>query len=205
MRYSLILIALSFWCLPNAALAGGHEMPQNNADIEENLSSSDVYAEVSEVVRKFGQYFTDLNDPQPDALFDKNDPSPMYLAEEMSDWMIGWESFEWYFHTPARDKLVEAMDYTPSNIRVKSLSDDLAIATWFVWAEYKFRNRPPVGEHLRATGIMRKTGDDWKMVYYAESPIAALAYIEDLYEVMATTEFRKRFNKEPKKKEFGLE
>lgn len=185
--------------------AGGHDIPRNADAAVKSLSSPEVYAEVAEVVNKFGAYFTDLDNPQPDALFDRNDPSPMYLAEEMSDWVIGWEGFDWYFHTPMRNKLVQAMDYTPSNIRVKSLSEGLAVATWFVWAEYKIGMRPPVGEHLRATGIMRKTDDGWKMVYYAESPISALAYIEDLYEVMATPEFRKRFNREPKKVEFGIE
>jgi len=199
------LVGLAALLCASWANAGGHDAPRNPPDIEAQLSNSDVYDEVAEVVKKFGAYFTDLEDPQPDSLFDRNDPAPMYLAEEMSDWVIGWESFDWYFHTPARDKLVQAMDYTPSNIRVKSLSDDLAVATWFVWAEFKLGNRPPVGEHLRATGIMRKTAEGWKMVYYAESPISALAYIEDLYEAMATPEFRKRFNKEPKKKDFGLE
>ena len=199
------LLALAALLFTNFAHAGGHDAPRNPPDIEAQLSDSEVYDEVAEVVKKFGAYFTDLDDPQPDALFDRNDPAPMYLAEEMSDWVIGWESFDWYFHAPARDKLVQAMDYTPSNIRVKPLSDDLAVATWFVWAEFKIGNRPPVGEHLRATGIMRKTSDGWKMVYYAESPISALAYIEDLYEAMASPEFRKRFNKEPKKKDFGLE
>ncbi len=201
----LIYAIISIFALSAEAFAAGHDAPRNSADAEATLSTAEVYEEVAEVVRKFGAYFTDLEDPQPDALFDKNDPSPMYLAEEMSDWVIGWQGFEWYFHTPARDKLVQAMDYTPSNIRVKSLSDDLAVATWFVWAEFKLGSRPPVGEHLRATGIMRKTDEGWKMVYYAESPISALAYIEDLYEAMATPEFRARFNRNPKKEDFGLE
>lgn len=78
------------------------------------------------------------------------------------------------------------------------------MATWFVWAEYKFKNGPPVGEHLRATGILRKTNGGWKFIYYAESPKSTMAYIKDLYEVMATPEFRERFNKEPKKQEFGV-
>ena len=199
------MVAMFLFLSPSLALAAGHDAPQNAPDVEAKLSTPDVYEEVSEVVRKFGAYFTDLDDPQPDDLFDRNDPAPMYLAEEMSDWVIGWESFDWYFHAPVRDKLVQAMDYTPSNIRVKSLSDDLAVATWFVWAEFKIGSRPPVGEHLRATGIMRKTDNGWKMVYYAESPISALAYIEDLYEAMASPEFRKRFNREPKIQDFGIE
>ncbi len=199
------IAGLSLLLFSNTGLAGGHDMPRNASDIEKSLSSPEVHAAVAEVVEKFGAYFTDLNDPQPDELFDKNDPAPMYLAEEMADWVIGWDSFDWYFHAPIRAKLVQAMDYTPSNIRVKSLSDDLAVATWFVWAEFKIGTRPPVGEHLRATGIMRKTGDGWKMVYYAESPISAMAYIEDLYEAMASPEFRQRFNRKPKKQEFGLE
>lgn len=53
------------------------------------LSSPDVYDEVSEVVKQFGAYFTDLKEPQPDVLFDRDDPAPMYLAEEMPDWFIG--------------------------------------------------------------------------------------------------------------------
>ena len=169
------------------------------------LTSPEVYDEVAAVVEAFGAYMTDLEGPKPDSLFDRNDPAPMYLAEEMPDWMLGWDKMDWYFHTPERNAVVEAMDYTPSNIRVRSLTEDLALATWFVWAEYKFTRGAPIGEHLRAQGLLRKTEDGWKFFYYSESPKSTMAYMTDLYEAMATPEFRARFGAPPKRQEFGVE
>lgn len=88
---------------------------------------------------------------------------------------------------------VEAMDMHPSNIRVRSLTPDMALATWDILAEMKFRWSPPLGERLRANAILRRTADGWRFIYYAEAPKSTMAYMQDLYRNMARPEFRERF------------
>lgn len=157
------------------------------------VTSPEVRTEVEAVIHKMSAMFTDLKGPQPIELFDRTWDSPQYLAEEQPDWMIGFEKLDWYFNTPSRKASVQAMDMNPSNIRVRSLAQDLALATWDIYAEMKFRWSPPLGEKLRANAILRKTAEGWKFIYYAEAPKSTMAYMQDMYENMARPEFKQRF------------
>lgn len=162
------------------------------------LASPSVQAEVEAMIHKMSAMFTDLKGPQPLELFDRSEPAPQYLAEEQPDWMIGWDKLEWYFNTPSRKAAVQAMDMNPSNIRVRSLTPDLALATWDIFSEMKFRWSPPMGERLRANAILRKTAEGWKFIYYAEAPKSTLAYVQQMYESQATDGFKQRFAPAPK-------
>lgn len=42
--------------------------------------------------------------------------------------------------------------------------------------------------------ILRKTGEGWRFIYYAEAPKSTLAYVQEMYENLATPEFRQRFD-----------
>lgn len=157
------------------------------------LASPEIRGEVEAVVRQMSAMYTDLKGPQPIELFDRTWPAPQYLAEEQPDWIIGWDKLEWYFNTPSRKAAVQAMDMNPSNIRVRSLTPDLALATWDIFAEMKFRWSPPLGEKLRANAILRRTAAGWRFIYYAEAPKSTMAYMQDMYENMATPGFKDRF------------
>jgi hypothetical protein len=157
------------------------------------LSSPSVQTEVAAVVRQMSAMFTDLKGPPPLELFDRAEPAPQYLAEEAPDWMIGWDKLEWYFNAPQRKAAVQAMDMTPSNIRVRSLTPELALATWDILAEMKFSRGPAMGEKIRANAILRKTEQGWRFIYYAEAAKSTLAYVQEMYQNMATDEFKKRF------------
>lgn len=165
------------------------------AEPELPLDSPAVKADIEQVIQRMGEMFTRLDGPQPITLFDPEEKAPQYLGEEMPDWMIGWDKLRWYFNTPERFAFVEAMDYHPSNIRVRSLTPDLALATWDVFAEMKFKRGPPLGEKLRANAILRKTSAGWRFIYYAEAPKSTLTYVNDLYQNQASPEFRERFRK----------
>lgn len=159
------------------------------------LEATVIFDEVAAVIHSMGERFTDIKGPQPIELFDPDEPAPQYLGEELDDWMIGWDALRWYFETPERFAMVEAMDYHPSNIRVRSLAEGLVLATWNVHAEMKFRRGDPVGENLRANAILRHTSAGWRFIYYAEAPKSTMSYIQDLYANMASPEFRARFDK----------
>ena len=157
------------------------------------LADVAIVSEVTAIIQKMGECFTDIHGPQPITLFDPDEPAPQYLGEEMDDWMIGWDALKWYFETPERFAMIDAMDYHPSNIRVRSLTDEMVLATWDVHAEMKFRHGAPLGERLRANAIMRNTSNGWRFIYYAEAPKSAMAYMQDLYANMASPEFKARF------------
>ena len=89
--------------------------PQIKAELP--LDTPDIYEDVAAVIQQMGERFTRLDGPQPHTLFDPDEPSPQYLGEELDDWMIGWDALKWYFETPERFAMIEAMDYHPSNIQ----------------------------------------------------------------------------------------
>jgi len=182
LRTSFLMALLA--AIPLAGMSATPQLP---------LSSPEVAAEVEAVIHQMSRMFTEIDGPPPLELFDRENPAPQYLAEEESDWMIGWEQLEWYFSAPERRAVVEAMDMNPSNIRVRSLTPELALATWDIFAEFKFRRGPPMGEYLRANAILRKTDEGWRFIYYAEAPKSTMAYVRDMYKNMATPEFRERF------------
>lgn len=188
-----LVLAAGALAYPAIALAAAPTATGNPTEPPLPLSSPEVRTEVEAAVRRMSAMFTDLKGPKPIELFDRAEPAPQYLAEEQPDWMIGWDRLEWYFNTPARNAVVQAMDMNPSNIRVRSLTPDLALATWDILAEMKFRRGPPIGEKLRANAILRRTAQGWKFIYYAEAPKATMAYMQDLYENMARPEFKARF------------
>jgi hypothetical protein len=183
-RRSVTLMAAAIVAVTHAARAAEPALP---------LTSPEVQAEVAAVIHQMSALFTDLKGPKPLTLFDRAEPAPQYLAEEQGDWMIGWEKLDWYFNTPERNAVVEAMDMNPSNIRVRSLTQDLALATWDIKAEMKYRRGPPMGEQLRANAILRKTAEGWRFIYYAEAPKSTMAYVRDMYENMASPTFKQRF------------
>ncbi len=160
---------------------------------ESSIADPDVFADVSAVIEEMAARFTDLSGPQPIGLFDPDEIAPQYLGEEMDDWMIGWDALKWYFETPERFAMIEAMDYHVSNIRVRLLSEGLALATWHIHAEMKFKRGIPLGENLRANAVLRQTKNGWRFIYYAEAPKSAMAYMQDLYANMASEKFKDRF------------
>jgi hypothetical protein len=151
-----------------------------------------VTADITEVVMKMGELFTDVKGTQPDILFDPADENPWYLAEEQPDWVRGRDAVVGFLNHPMRAKVTHAMDYHPSDVQVKILSPDLALATWQVFTEMKVGSRGSWGEYMRAQGIFRLTVEGWRFIYYSESPKSAIVYLEDLYKGLASDAFKAR-------------
>lgn len=151
-----------------------------------------VQQQIEAMINKFGVMMGDLKGARPSQLFDKT-VSPMYLAEEIPDWTEGVEQLSWYHEVPARLAFVEAIDYKSSNIRVRMLGPDVALAAWHVHCDQKMRGRRPWAENFRANAILRNTSDGWKFVYYAEAPRSTMAYVSEMYERFVSPEFAAKY------------
>jgi len=148
-------------------------------------------------------------------LWDPDEETPYYLLSHQPDWLIGWEQMNGYFskqqtvpikeipeqgpaglqqieltHYELRsEKDLVAMLYTPSEIAVRKIGDDLALAAWYVDFQYKSRFLPAMGETFKANAVFRNTKDGWKFIHYAETPDSAIMYFERLYQKQASPEF----------------
>lgn len=130
-------------------------------------------------------------------LWDQSEPMPMYLAEEQPDWRVGQDKVREYFN-PKNAGFIQAAEYQASHVQVRLIAPDLAVATWNIFWQMKYRPSPqPVAEKLRANGIFRKTEKGWKFIHYAEAPKSPSVYMQELYGDRVTPEFRKRLENKP--------
>jgi len=115
-------------------------------------------------------------------LWDSDEDVPFYLAEEQDDWFIGWKSLRAYLDPPRPSPMLEGLREEMHDISVKLIADDLAIAAWNMHFEMKMRGRPPIGEDVRVSAVLRKKPEGWRYIHWAESPMTALVYIEKLFQ-----------------------
>jgi hypothetical protein len=61
------------------------------------------------------------------------------------------------------------------------VSDNIAIATWENRLDFKIKKRPAIQDDYRVNAFLRKKGDQWMFIHYAELAIAPMTYMEHLY------------------------
>ena len=86
------------------------------------------------------------------------------------------------------------------DIQVKQIAPDTAIAIWYMHFEMKVIGSNPIGEEVRASGVFRKRGDEWKWVHYAESPKTAGVFLEDLMETQVRDDWPEFYEQAKKDK-----
>jgi hypothetical protein len=173
---TILLLAAAPW-MP--ASAGGHKkvVPPPKIEIDPAVEAA-VQAVVYETAERWNsQNFATILE-----LWDPDEPYPTYLAEEQSQWFIGWERLNEYLDPPKANPVVEAIREEMSDIRVKLIAPDLAIAVWYMHFEMKVIASNPIGEDIRVSAVLRNTPDGWRYIHWAESPKTAMVYIEDLFE-----------------------
>lgn len=159
--------------------AGGHKRVVPPPDIEVDPAvESAVRAIIYDTAERWNSqdYATVLE------LWDPNEPYPTYLAEEQSQWFIGWDRLRAYLDPPRPVPVVEAIREEMFDVRVKQIAPDLAIAVWYMHFEMKIIASNPIGEDVRVSAVLRNTPDGWRYIHWAESPKTAPVYLEDLME-----------------------
>jgi hypothetical protein len=155
--------------------------------------NSDVQKDVEAVIHDMaGRWAKNTWSTIPKDLWDTQEPNPMYLAEEEPGWRMGWDAMNEYFNPARGAGFMQASEYNASDIQVRTIAGDLAVATWSIYWQMKMRPTAPIAERLRATGIFRKTKAGWKFIHYAEAPKSPAVYIQELYGDRVSPEFRDR-------------
>jgi len=161
------------------AFAGGHKVvkPMVNIPVDADVEAG-VIATLMETEKRWNsQDFATLLE-----LWDDADQFPTYLAEEQSQWFVGWNRLNEYLNPPKANPAIEVVREEYSDIQVKQIAPDLAIAIWYMHFEMKAIASKPIGEDIRVSAVLRNTDDGWKYIHWAESPKTAMVYIEDLFE-----------------------
>ena len=174
-----ILAGSLLMLLATAAMAGGHKIvkPPVAIPVDPAVEAGVVATLMETAVRWNSQDFASILE-----LWDGEDQFPTYLAEEQSQWFVGWDRLNGYLNPPKANPVIEAIREEYSDIQVKQIAPDLAIAIWYMHFEMKTIAGKPIGEDVRVSAVLRNTDDGWKYIHWAESPKTAMVYIEDLFE-----------------------
>lgn len=122
------------------------------------------------------------------ALWDADEAHPIYLAEEIDDFLRSWPEIERYWATTR--EFLPHLGARHRDLRAQAVGTDLAIATCHMhWdAQLKGAARA-IGGDVRVTATFRRRADAWKLIHYVEAPLAPTIYLRRALECSATPGF----------------
>ncbi len=183
----LLIAAL---CISSMAQAGGHKVvkPKVTISVDAEVEAGVIETLMETEKRWNSQDFATILE-----LWDEDQEFPTYIAEEQSQWFVGWDRLRGYLDPPRPNPAIEALRMDYYDIQVKQIAPDLAIAIWYLHFEMKVIASNPIGEDVRASAVFRKKDDGWKFIHYAESPKAAPVFLEDLMETQVRDDWDEFF------------
>ena len=172
-RILIIVVAAALWPLSASA---------DSILDSESTAPPEVAAAIEQMILEWGRNWSNSDWEKIYATWDPNEEAPYYLGEERKRWLIGREGLKSYFNPPKILRtIMGGVIMEPYRLRVRLVSDDIAIVIWENKLQMDIRGRPPISDNFRANAVMRKTPDGWAFIHYAEAPMAPLAYVEHLY------------------------
>ncbi|MEZ5566551.1 MAG: nuclear transport factor 2 family protein [Gammaproteobacteria bacterium] len=144
--------------------------------------AAEVRAEVVAVIHETAERWNSQDYSSVLGLWDPDEATPFYLAEEQRQWFIGWQPLKAYLDPPKPSPVVQGIREEMRNIHVKQIGADLALAAWEMHFEMKIIGRAPIGEEVRVSAVLRKTDQGWRYIHWAESPMTAGMYLQTLME-----------------------
>jgi hypothetical protein len=139
-----------------------------------------------EVADVLGRYVAHWNAWEMDALkalWDADEEEPIYVAEETPA-LIGWEALGryWQVSEPRRSEHYIGL----SDLRVREIAPGVAHAFYTLsWNVYIYNNRlypKPIGGTVRATTLLRRKPEGWRLFHHIEAPLASLIQLKDAHE-----------------------
>jgi ketosteroid isomerase-like protein len=181
----------------SSAIAGGHKVVKPKVDIPVD---AEVREGVTATLMATQQAWNSQDFAQILELWDEDQAFPTYIAEEQAQWFVGWDRLREYLDPPRPNPAIEALRLDYYDIQVKQIAPDLAIAIWYLHFEMKVIASNPIGEEVRASGVFRKTDDGWKWIHYAESPVTAAVFLENLMETQVRDDWDEFYEQAQKNK-----
>ena len=172
--------------------ASGQERKDAGASVSYPPCDADLWADIDEVLKRTEQiWLTQEWWRLPEEIWDRDDPTPMYVAEELYDVMIGWEVLDKYIFPPK--KRLDAFRWGYSNLWVKELAPGVALALYDHWFEIKIKLPGPLGRPRhgfdRVLSLYNKKADGWRQSLYAQCPLGPDTYVRAMAEKLVRVDF----------------
>ncbi len=123
------------------------------------------------------------------AMWDKQFDGAIYMAEEVDPPMHGWDRINKYFNPVPGVQILDGIYNEYSDVRASYLSEDLAVATYHLRFDIKVKRQAAMSSWDRVMAVLRKVDGDWKLVAYAEAPMAPLTMVRRMLEDQVPKEF----------------
>ncbi len=165
--------------------------------------NSNLIAEIEAVLKKQEEIWNSQDYQRIRELWDHDDPEPYFVAAELDETIIGWETLNNYL-APSGSGLA-AFRWGFSDVDARYLAPDIAMAVFDHWFEFQLvgENQVPKSGFDRLLCIFRKTPDGWKQIVYANCPHSFETHARKLVERNVRPDFYE-FREEAIKKRQAL-
>ena len=180
MRLLAIVISVLMWSI---AMAG---------EQEERLA-----AEIQAFLDRYAEIYNRQDYPALLAMWDRDDASPIYMAEEIDPPMHGWNLIKAYFNPKPGVQVLDGIRNEYSNVKAHYLAPDLAIATYRLRFDIKVRNMKAMSSWDRVMAVFRRKDGEWKLTAYAEAPMAPLTMVRKMLEQAVPENFDEYLKSRP--------
>ncbi len=150
-----------------------------------------LWSEIDAVLRRTEEIWNSQEFSRLKDVWDSDDPEPWYVAEEVETAFRTWPEIEKYWG-PGR-RVLRAFRWQFSNLQVKALTTDLALALFDHFYEIELAvgpPAPPTAGFDRCLTIFRRTPDGWKHILYAQCPLGPDTYVRALRQKIVKPDFK---------------
>jgi ketosteroid isomerase-like protein len=130
-------------------------------------------------------------------MWDKDDPNVLYMAEEIDPPMRGWGLIRAYFNPRPGVQMLDGIRNRYTNVRAHLLAPDLAFASYRLDFDIKVKGQKALTSWDRVTAVFRRKGGEWKMVTYAEAPMAPLTMVRRMQQDKVPEDFDEFIKAQP--------
>ncbi len=171
------------------ATAGAHAQARK---IEYPPSDPKLYAEIDAVLKRTEQIWAAQEWWRlPTEIWDREDPTPIYVAEELYDVMVGWDILDEYIFPDSKN--MDAFRWGYSKLFVKYLAPGVALALYDHWFEIKVRATGPLSRVRRGDdrvlSIYNLRDDGWRQSLYAQCPLGPDTYVQRMAEDLVSDDW----------------
>lgn len=180
------LLTVTLACFyATVALSGAHD---NFSKVPERFDA-ELSAEIQAFLDEYAEVYNRQDYDTLLSMWDRDFSDAIYMAEEVDPPMHGWDRIDKYFNPVPGVKILDGIYNEYSDVRASYLADDLAVATYHLRFDIKVRRQEPMSSWDRVMAVLRKDDGEWKLVAYAEAPMAPATMVRRMLEDQVPEEF----------------
>lgn len=123
------------------------------------------------------------------SMWDGDYPYPVYMAEEVDPPMHGWSRIRGYFNPKPGFTVLDGIRNEYTDVRANYLTPELALATYELRFDIKVKRQKPMSSWDRVMAVLKKKDGEWKLLAYAEAPMAPLTMVRRMLQDAVPDDF----------------